>query len=277
MKRRLVVAALTLACMAVTSVLVTGCAYRRADRSLVQPLAFSKKQFTGEWYYMKTVYEAPYESGYYSGQGGWPLGSKIRFEIAEHYLYAFNASPNVRNTQSAVTPIAAWPISRHFDIKPKLNYSTGEPSNVIVEEGMDGIPWYQRKYVRVHWERSVLADLTNIGETLSKWYSRGMFRDEAARYVPPEKMKMQPEYMTFVADRIVTHTWKSLLNMFYSEIPASSFRVRMRSGQFCHWRRYSRSSVMRVNNARAKRFSSGCSSSSSSMTTGSRLMFNIRL
>lgn len=228
MKRRLVVAALTLACMAISSVVVTGCAYRRADRSLVQPLAFSKKQFTGEWYYMKTVYEAPYESGYFTGQGGWPLGSKIRFEITERYLYAFNASTNIRNSQSEVTPIAAWPISRHFDIKARLNYSTGEPSNVIVEESFDGIPWYQRQYVRVHWESSVISDMTSIGETLNKWWYRGAFYDEPARYVPPEKVQVEPEYMTFVVDRLVSHRLRAFYNMWLQEIPASSFRVRMR-------------------------------------------------
>lgn len=227
MKRRLAVAALTLACMAISSVFVAGCAYKRADRSLVQPLAFSKKQFTGEWYYMKTVYEAPYESGYFTGQGGWPMGSKIRFEVTKRYLYAFNAVPNVRNTQSETTPIAAWPISRHFDIKARLNFSTGEPSNVIVEESTDGIPWYQRKYIRVHWESSVISDLTNIGETLRGWMSRGTFRDEAARYVPPEKVEFKPEYMTFVADRIVTNLFTNARN-FGAEIPASSFRVRIR-------------------------------------------------
>ena len=81
MKRRLSIAVLTLVTMALSALWTTGCAYRRADRSLVRPLALSKKQFTGEWYYMKTVYEAPYESGFFNGQGGWPLGKKIRFEI----------------------------------------------------------------------------------------------------------------------------------------------------------------------------------------------------
>jgi hypothetical protein len=214
--------------MALTSVFVTGCAYRRADRSLVQPLAFSKKQFTGEWFYMKTVYEAPYESGYFTGQGGWPMGTRIRFEVTERYLYAFNASPNVRKTESEVTPVAAWPISRHFDIKPRLNFATGEPSNVIVEESFDGIPWYQRKYMRVHWESSVISDFMNIGETLNKWWMRGAWRDEAARYVPPEKVEFQPEYMTFVVDRVVTHMLRSFYSMWLSEIPPSSFRVRMR-------------------------------------------------
>ena len=73
MRRHLTVVLLTLASMFLSSIVVTGCAYRRADRSLVQPLALSKKQFKGEWYYMKTVYEAPFESGFFNGQGGWPL------------------------------------------------------------------------------------------------------------------------------------------------------------------------------------------------------------
>lgn len=224
--RRLAVAALTLASMLLSAVWVSGCAYRRADRSLVQPFAFSKKQFTGEWYFMKTVYEAPYESGFFNGQGGWPLGKKIRFEVTQRYLYAFNASPNVRNTDSAVTPVAAWPITGHFDIKPAINYSTGEPTNVIIEEGRDGIPWYQRKYMRVRWERSMISDWSDIVGTYYRWIGR--IRTEPALYVPPEKLEMSENYMTFVNEMIITQVFNSYYNYFLYEIPMSSHRVRFR-------------------------------------------------
>lgn len=226
MRRRLAIATLIVASMVLSAAWVTGCAYRRADRSLVQPFAFSKKQFTGEWYMMKTVYEAPYESGFFNGQGGWPLGKKIRFEITKRYLYAFHASPNVRNTESAVTPVAAWPISSHFDIKPAINYSTGESSNVIIEEGRDGIPWYQRKYMRVHWERSLMSDWSDIIGTYYRWMGR--IRTEPALYVPPQKLEMSPKYMTFVNELTITQLYDSYYKYFLYEIPIASHRVRFR-------------------------------------------------
>lgn len=229
MKRRFSIAALLVASIALSATLGSGCAYRRADRSLVQPMALDKKQFNGEWYYMKTIYKTPYESGFFEGQGGWPLGTKIRWEVTESYLYAFNASPNVRNTDSAVTPLAAWPISTHFDIKPMINYSTGEPSNVIVEEMSDGLPWHQRKYMRVHWERSQMSDWTDIFTTYYRWI--GLMRFEPAVYVPPEKFEIAPNYMTYVSDEIVTRSLDDdvpLINLFLLEIPISSYRLQVR-------------------------------------------------
>lgn len=224
--RRLAVAALVVASMVLSSMWVSGCAYRRADRSLVQPFAFSKQQFTGEWYMMKTVFEAPYESGYFNGQGGWPLGKKIRFEVTQRYLYAFNASPNIRNTDSAVTPVAAWPITSHFDIKPAIDYSTGEPTNVIVEETQDGFPWYKRKYMRVRWERSMISDWSDIIGTYYSWI--GMIHSEPAIYVPPEKMEISDDYMTFINEELITQVYESFYNYYFYEIPMSSHRIKFR-------------------------------------------------
>ena len=241
MRRRLFLAAFAVFTMAVSSTFGSGCAYRRADRSLVQPLALDKKQFQGEWYYQKTVYEAPYEatlpgtSGLFAGAGAYGEGAKVRFEVTERYLFAFNASPNVRNTQSALTPVAAWPISRHFDIKPRLNYATGEPSNVIVEESSDGPPWYERKFMRVHWEASVIADFSDIIRTYYQWI--GLMRVAPATYVPPEQFVFgqdpndatQNDYIGFVTDDIVTAAnYTQAVYSFILEIPMSSYRVRTR-------------------------------------------------
>lgn len=224
-KRRLTVALLMLVTMALSVGLVTGCAYQRADRSLVRPLAISKKQFTGEWYYMKTVTETPYEAGFFPGQGGWPLGSKIRWEITQSYLYAFNASPNIRNTNSSLSPIAAWPITGHFDIKPAISYSTGEPSNVIIEESRDGTPWYQRKYIRVMWSKMMISDFTDIYTTYARWV--GNLRFERANNVPSTKFVISNKYMSYVSQEIITrHVFQIYSNMARYEIPMSSYRVK---------------------------------------------------
>ncbi len=226
MRRYLTVAIVGLAGMVFSAMLGAGCAYRRADRSLVQPLALSKKQFTGEWYYMKTIFEAPYDSGFFNGQGGWPLGSKIRWEITERYLYAFNASPNVRGTNSETTPMAAWPIIKHFDVKYRMSYSTGEPSNVIVEERMDGLPWYQRKYMRVMWGYMAISDWTDLFNTYYSWIGR--IRTERAFNVPTQQVKISKDYMSFVEEKLITKLFHSYYNMATLEIPMSSYRVKFR-------------------------------------------------
>ena len=232
MKRRLTLAALALVTMVTSSMISSGCAYRRAYRSLVQPLALEKKQLNGEWLYQKTVYDAPYEAtmegttSLFAGAGAYGEGAKIRFEVTERFLFAFNASPNVRNTDSAVSPVAAWPISRHFDIKPRLNFSTGEPSNVIVEESSDGLPWYQRKYMRVHWESSVIADFSDVFKTYYQWI--GMMRVRPVTYVPPENFQVAPDNMSFVTEDIVESLYNSAFRMIIYEIPASAQRVKTR-------------------------------------------------
>lgn len=57
------------------------------------------------------------------------------------------------------TPVAAYRISKHFDIKRTYNSSTGEQSNVIVENSSDR-PWYDRDYIRVDWSKNLLPDFT---------------------------------------------------------------------------------------------------------------------
>lgn len=47
-------------------------------------------------------------------------------------------------------PIHAYPIHSHFDVRYDYNASTGEKSNVLVENTTDR-KWHEREFMRVHW------------------------------------------------------------------------------------------------------------------------------
>ncbi len=55
------------------------------------------------------------------------------------------------------TPLAAYAITSHFDIKRQYNSQTGEQNNVIEENESDR-PWYERDYMRVDWSLNLIAN-----------------------------------------------------------------------------------------------------------------------
>jgi hypothetical protein len=78
--------------------------------------------------------------------------------------------------------VAAFAVSSHFDIRRDYNPSTGEESNVIVENTTDRA-WYDRAYFRVDWSRNLVTDAYDL-DTLSQlgiYY--GVTWDPVAYYV----------------------------------------------------------------------------------------------
>jgi hypothetical protein len=57
--------------------------------------------------------------------------------------------------------VAAFPILSHFDIQRQYNASTGEQSNVIVENSFDKL-WFEREYIRVDWSRNLISNFEFI-------------------------------------------------------------------------------------------------------------------
>ncbi len=201
----------------------SGCAVHRGDRNTVRPLALDKKQFQGDWYYLKTIIKAPYDSvGMFPGSQAGMV--KIRWEITERFLYAFTTQPSVRNADSTVVPVAAWPILGHFTIRYRISYATGQPSNVVGEDYLDK-PWYQRPNFRVAWERSVITDFTG-----SSWYYSmfGYFVREMPTNVRPEEVQIHPEFMDFVNEEVVSPGIGPLIGKLNRGLPVSAFRIRFR-------------------------------------------------
>lgn len=224
-RRKLSFVALLLGALALGAMIGSGCAIHRGDRSIVQPLALNKAQFKGTWYYQRTAIEAPYDAvGVFPGQTD--NGYKIRFEVGERYLYAFTTQPNVRNADSTVAPVAAWPIVGHFTVRYMINYSTGQPSNIVGEDRRDK-PWYQRPHFRVAWGRSVITDFASY-EWIYRLLGRTRSFTERASNVRPEKVRIMKDYMDFVAEEIMTPGFYSVIGKLNRGLPATSFRVKYR-------------------------------------------------
>lgn len=222
-KRTLSLALFALGALAVGATVGSGCAISRGDRSIVQPLALNKSQFEGQWYYQKTLIDAPYDApGVFIGSTS--DGFKIRWEVTERYLYAFTIQPNVRNADSTVAPVAAWPIYGHFTVRYMINYSTGQPSNIIGEDYADK-PWYDRPHFRVSWDRTVITDFTDFS-----WIYQifGYIMREAPANARPEQIQITPDYMDIVNEEIISPGLGPLISKLNNDMPVTSYRVKYR-------------------------------------------------
>ena len=225
--RRVSVALLLLGAMALGALTGSGCAMSRGDRSTVQPLALDKKQFEGEWYYQKTVIDAPFEVPGFVFRGATSNGYKMRWEITERFLFAYTVQPNVRNTDSGVAPIMAWPIVSHFTVRYGINYATGEPSNVIVEDMMDK-PWYQRPHFRVVWERQAITDFSDFFWIYQLFGYSSMLKEMSSN-VRPEEVQIQNNYMDIVTEDVLSPSLGGIFALWGQGLHLSSFRIRNRS------------------------------------------------
>jgi hypothetical protein len=156
--------------LALTIVALTGCAQQVGDIDRTQPNKVEKKIFDdgSEWYMRATVVDTSgYSSASFVGLQGQMF--RVRWEIEEGYLMAYKTHEDYigvdtndydpeRDGPFNGTPKAAFPIRQHFDVQRSYSSSTGEQSNVIVENGSDR-PWYERDFMRVDWSRNVAPAL----------------------------------------------------------------------------------------------------------------------
>lgn len=70
-------------------------------------------------------------------------------------LYKDRNGNQLRKAQNG-TIVAAYKIVSHFDVRRDYNPTTGEETNVVVENSSDR-PWYQRQYMRVDWSKNLQA------------------------------------------------------------------------------------------------------------------------
>jgi hypothetical protein len=146
------------------SSLITACPEAREPVIQVQANAIAKTQFDGEWYFQRTVVDTPYETEFtFIGDQG--ELERIRWRIEENLLIALRSYERIegsdpdRNPDGEYegSPVAAWPISSHFDIRRDYNPTTGEEGNVLVENSSDRL-WHEREYVRVDWTTNVITN-----------------------------------------------------------------------------------------------------------------------
>ncbi|MBX3187949.1 MAG: zinc-dependent metalloprotease [Labilithrix sp.] len=174
--------------LAASACFAAGCAAERDPINRVQPNALPKSFFLGAD--LKSAEDDPefrmksFVVGGSVGQSEYGIGEfsavdRIRWEVTEGMLIgrrAYQESPGADNrgvpgsaaagsTDKSVTNVAngtivaAFRITTHFDIRREYNPTTGEESNVVVENTSDR-PWNDREYMRVDWSRN-LVDSTN--------------------------------------------------------------------------------------------------------------------
>lgn len=195
-----------------------------------QPNAVRKADLLeGTWYIHEAVVDAPSTPGAptFVGRGG--RLEKVRWEIQEDLLVAYRsyevvpgADPRVDREASRIgkvvfldgrpyvgNPVFAYKIQSHFDRQRQYNPSTGEQSNVLVEDTQDR-PWYQREYMRVDWKRNQLkntqSDCASVSDTPSCLRGTGEF----FRYVTNEDQAPLDEAMVFERDssgKLVYFDW----------------------------------------------------------------------
>jgi hypothetical protein len=164
-----------------SSLLAAACGQGPELVDRTQPNYVKKTDLTtGTWYLHDTVVGVPPTSSItFVGYQG-PL-EKVRFEIQEKHLVAYRSYEFLPGADSSVdreksrignvvtvdgtpyrgAPVAAWPITSHFDRIREYNPATGEQSNVLVENTSDR-PWYERAFVRVNWGQQVITNYGNL-------------------------------------------------------------------------------------------------------------------
>ena len=157
--------------------LVAGCV-GIGDIDRTQPDKVKKTIFKNddgsakEYFFRQTVIDVPATTGVsFIGEQG--DAERVVFEVTEDYLYVYRSYGWLGNEGTVEgnqgdeyvrpgvsfqgAPLAAYPISSHFDVKRSYNPSTGEQTNVLVEDTQDK-PWNQREYMRVDWGTNAISD-----------------------------------------------------------------------------------------------------------------------
>lgn len=153
-----------LASALLTIALLAGCNERQPPIDRVQPNVVDKSAFDGEWYYLQTVIDSPYSVGY-TFVGEQSLLEKITWDVQEEVLVARRSYEYVSGSEGrgisegseTGAPVAIYRIESHFDIRREYNPSTGEETNVIVENDFDR-PWYEREFMRVDWSANLITE-----------------------------------------------------------------------------------------------------------------------
>ncbi len=210
-----------MASLLVTSLLILGgCAQEVGDIDRTQPNKVSKSLFQGEWYIRHTMADVPPSTGF-TVAGFISDMDRIKWEIQEDFLIARRAIENVDGVQEGRQDefnqnpdgsiehdfegsiVGAWRIQSHFDIQRQYNSSTGEQSNVIMENSSDR-HWNEREFMRVDWSQNLASEvMLNSMSLFGEQYS---FSPVA--YFVPETETDNPDRIVLNNDYIeITNKW----------------------------------------------------------------------
>ncbi len=202
---------------ATAAVLAAACgAPELIDRT--QPNYMKKSDLLdGTWYIQDTVVDAPKTPSGSTIVGWSGKMEKIRWEMQEKLLVGYRsyeivpgADPRVDREKSKIgnvvfqdgrpykgNPVFAYKIQSHFDRQRQYNASTGEQTNVLVEDTSDR-PWYEREYLRVDWARNEIKNLESC--TTADADCKGAWGGMYFRYVTAQDQAPNDEAMVFERD-----------------------------------------------------------------------------
>ncbi len=163
----------------------TGCATEREPINRIQAGAFAKSFFVGGLlqdkgddpeFYMRTsvidVAAGAGGEGLFTNSDSMPT-VRVKWEITEQRLIARLTYELIKDTDRKGARrtndgqvVAAFDILKHFDARREYNVTTGDESNLFVENDVDR-PWYQREFMRVDWSKNVVTDAYDL-DTLSQ-------------------------------------------------------------------------------------------------------------
>lgn len=213
----------------VVACLSAGCAQDLPDIDRTQPNAIDKSIFRKtnedgslrEWYFRQTVIEVPYGTGStFVGEQG--KTEKVVWDITENFLYAYRSREYVEGTDGtsrrpgatdqAGAAIAAFRITKHFDVQRNYNPATGEQTNVIVENASDR-PWNERKYFRVDFSQNLISDFSFVASNVAQ---------QPVGYAIPEdeknnkdRAKLTDNYVDIVQKMFVQPEINELYSKYY--------------------------------------------------------------
>lgn len=185
-----------------------GCAQDIGDVDRTQPNKIKKTLFQDddEWYYRQTVVDTDTQ-GSVIFKGLESDLKRIRWEISEKTLYALSSVPladGIEDRRSdeesrRLGVVAAFPITGHFDVQRQYNPSTGEQTNVIVENSSDR-PWFEREYMRVNWSTNLVDGIGMFGQELGSMSAISYDRPQADGLVDPNRARIEQDLIDVTTD-----------------------------------------------------------------------------
>jgi hypothetical protein len=151
--------------MALTLGLLSACGQDVGLIDRTQPGLLHKSALDGEWFMRRTVVDAPYDMGA-TFIGEQDEVRRIRWEMVENHLIAWRVNPHIENTPDAA-PEAVFALEGHVDVIREYNASTGEQTNVLIEDSADRV-WYERDYIRVDWSQNLVTNFNFWVEQLDQ-------------------------------------------------------------------------------------------------------------
>ena len=182
--------------------IAAGCAQEVGDIDRTQVNKLKKSDFSRdqEFYYQQMIVDADMQGTFFYRYPSWLL-KRIRFEIKENVLLVCSTVPtaqgeiaeqSVEGEEGCHGQVAAFPITAHFDVQRVYNTSTGEQSNLIVENYSDR-PWFDREYMRVDWSRNLVDGRAMWGNLMGRFSSVSWLPDQEPGQVDPYRTRIQPE------------------------------------------------------------------------------------